>query len=155
MDLVIRPYGAADASATLNVFRSAIRVTAANDYSADQIDAWASRDINPETWNAARAARTTMVALVDGNVAGFTDIDAAGHIHMLFVDPRHGRRGVATALLDWTRREAERCGARSLTTSASITARPFFESHSFVVTEMQHPVVRGVALRNYAMKRPL
>ena len=35
----------------------------------------------------------------------------------------------------------------------SITARRFFEKMGFVVVEERHPVVRGVELTNYAMRR--
>lgn len=43
----------------------------------------------------------------------------------------------------------------SLTTNASITARPFFERFGFVVLAEQHPVTRGVRLTNYRMEKRL
>lgn len=155
MDVSIRPYGETDAGVTLSVFRSAIRVTAAADYSQEQIEAWASGDVDLADWHAMRAARNTVVALVDGAVVGFTDVDESGYIDMLFVDPSHGGCGVATALMDWILCDARCRGVSSLTTHASITARSFFEAHSFVVIEERHPVIRGVVLRNYSMSRAL
>lgn len=155
MDVAIRPYGETDAGVTLSVFRSAIRVTAAADYSQEQIAAWACGDVDLADWHAMRAACHTVVALVDGAVAGFTDVDESGYIDMLFVDPSHGRRGIATTLMKWILRDARCRGVSSLTTHASITARAFFEAHSFVVVEERHPVIRGVALRNYSMRRAL
>ncbi len=82
-------------------------------------------------------------------------MDREGYIDMLFVHPSHGRCGVATVLLNWVLEEAARSGAPSLTTHASITARPFFEANDFVVVEERHPITRGVILQNYAMHRPI
>ncbi|HEV7948623.1 MAG TPA: GNAT family N-acetyltransferase [Glaciihabitans sp.] len=151
----IRSYAAADAEATLDVFLSAIRATAAADYSPEQIGAWASDDITLDDWALRRANANTVVALVDGAIAGFADVDTTGYIDMMFVHPAFARRGVASALMVWAIETAKAHGATQLTTHASITARPFFEAHGFVVTEERHPTVRGVELTNFAMNRPL
>ena len=155
MSLTIRPHCPSDATDTLRVFLAAIRTTAAADYSLDQIHAWAAPDIDPSNWAAKRGKLNTWVAILDGAVVGFTDVDQSGYIHMLFVDPLHGRTGIATALLEWVFEQAKSSGAHGLTTNASITARPFFQSQGFVVVEELQPVLRGVVLRNYLMIRPI
>jgi putative acetyltransferase len=155
MTLRLRPYTAADAEATLAVFRRAVRTTAARDYSPAQVAAWAPDDLDVEAWGARRRARATVVAEDDGRVVGFTDVDATGYVDMMYVDPGAGRRGVATALLAWAVAEATSSGAESLRTHASITARPFFEAHGFRVDEVRHPVRNGVVFENFAMSRPL
>lgn len=151
----LRDYTDADAGATLDVFLRAIRVTAARDYSPEQVAAWAPDDVDPAGWGARRAAARTRVAVRDGVVVGFTDVDAAGYVDMLFVDPAAARTGVARALLDWAVRTARAGGATELTTHASVTARPFFAAHGFEVVAEQHPVRRGVTLTNYRMRRAL
>ncbi|WP_431838623.1 GNAT family N-acetyltransferase [Cellulomonas sp. Y8] len=153
--LLLRAHTPDDAAATLAVFRRAITVTAARDYTPEQVAAWASDDIDPDAWAARRAAARTRVAVRDGAVVGFTDVDAAGYVDMLFVDPGAARQGVARALLDWAVRTAAADGATELTTHASVTARPFFAAHGFEVVAEQHPVLRGVELTNYRMRRPL
>jgi len=151
----LRAYTPEDARATLDVFRRAVRVTAARDYTAEQLAAWAPDDLDPVAWATRRAAARTEVAVRDGAVVGFTDVDAAGYVDMLFVDPGAARQGVARVLLSWAVATAAAAGAVELTTHASLTARPFFEAHGFVVVAEQHPVRRGVALTNYRMRRPL
>ncbi|MBW0253180.1 GNAT family N-acetyltransferase [Cellulomonas sp. PS-H5] len=153
--LLLRDHTPDDAAATLAVFRRAITVTAARDYTPEQVAAWAPDDIDPDAWGARRAAARTRVAVRDGAVVGFTDVDAAGYVDMMFVDPGAARQGVARALLDWAVRTAAADGATELTTHASVTARPFFEAHGFEVVAEQHPVRRGVTLTNYRMRRPL
>lgn len=155
LHLHLRPYRDEDAAATLAVFRRAIRGLASRDYTAEQVEAWASPDIDPDVWAQRRRARRTQVAEVDGRVVGFTDVDADGYVDMLFVDPGVARRGVGSALLDWARATATELGADELTTHASLTARPVFEAHGFTVVAEQRPVLRGVALTNFRMRCPL
>ena len=151
----IRPYSPADSGPTLALFRSAIRTTAAADYSPEQVAAWASDDIDPAAWAARRSERNTVVADLDGRVVGFTDVDDTGYLDMMHVDPAVGRSGVGSALLAWAVEEATNAGADRLRTHASITARPFFEAHGFRVDEVRHPVRNGVVFENYAMSRAL
>lgn len=153
--MLIRPYGATDASSTLEVFLRAIHETARRDYTPDQIDAWARDDRDLRQWNEARESSRTQVAEIGGQVCGFVDVASDGHIDMLFVDPDHAREGVATALLDWAISTARRAGATRLTTHASITARRFFSARGFSTDEERHPEIRGVRMTNYLMSYPL
>jgi putative acetyltransferase len=154
--VTVRDYDPPDAPRTLDVFLDAVTITASGDYSPEQIASWAGpRDREIEAWDSARAECGTVVAILDGDIAGFSDVSADGYIHMLFVSPRFGRRGVASALLVEIERRARRLGAISLSTNASITARLFFEHHGFVLVAQQHPVIRGISLTNYRMLKPL
>ena len=116
---------------------------------------WAPEDIPLAEWASRRRAGGTIVAEVGGRVVGFTDLDGTGHVDMLYVDPSAARSGVATALLEHVVEAARRRGLRELTTDASITARPVFERHGFVVVAERHPVRRGVSFTNFRMRREL
>ena len=153
--MILRPYRASDAGGTLDVFLRAIRTTASRDYTPEQVGAWASDEIDVVAWGDRRLAARTQVAELDGVVVGFTDVDDEGYVDMLFVDPAVGRRGVATALLAWVVDTAQAAGASELTTHASLTARPFFERVGFEVVAERRPVLRGVAMTNFAMRRTL
>jgi putative acetyltransferase len=154
--VAVRAYAAGDGPATVAVFLDAVTITAAAHYSPEQIAAWSApeeRDL--DAWDRDRAARGTVVAVLDGHIAGFSDVTAEGYIHMLFVSPRFARRGVAGALLSEDERRARTFGASTLSTNASITARAFFERHGFTVVTEQHPVTRGVRMTNYRMLKRL
>ncbi|MFC4139013.1 MULTISPECIES: GNAT family N-acetyltransferase [unclassified Microbacterium] len=154
--VLIRDYRDADAAATLRVFIDAVTVTAAEDYSPEQIAAWA----RPEKrgladWSAAMHRLAGIVAVVDGQVAGFSDVNAAGYIDMMFVSPSFARRGLARALLTELETRARDAGATGLSSNVSITARPFFEHAGFVVEAEQHPVIDGIELTNFRMTKAL
>lgn len=77
----IRPYVERDAAATLAAFLAAVTGTASADYSAEQIAAWSApheRDL--EEWNRVRMNLETIVAVVDEDVVGFSDVSATGYI---------------------------------------------------------------------------
>jgi len=154
----VRPYRDQDQVATRQVFERAVRLTASRDYSDDQIEAWAPSGLGDGemiAWAEARTKARTIVAVERGEVIGFGDLVGSSLLDMLYVEPSAGRRGVATALFEEILRLAQACGAEVLDTEASITARPFFERHGFVVVRHQTPTVRGVAMTNFRMRRPL
>jgi putative acetyltransferase len=151
----LRAYTGADAEATLNVFFRAVHETALAHYSPEQVAVWAAEHVSIGAWAKSRGAAHTRLAIIDGHVAGFTDLAEDGHIDMLFVDPDFGRQGVATTLLAATMALARQRGTMALTTEASLTAKPLFERHGFVVTEERHSVHRGVEFTTFAMRRVL
>lgn len=152
----IRPYCLADAADTMAIFLAAVTETAAANYSPEQIQAWARPEARElPIWHAAMQARNSYVATVAGVPAGFSDVDHRGYIDMMFVAPRFLRLGVARSLLAHVEAHARAERLTELTSNVSITARPFFERHGFVVEAERYPVMAGVQLTNYAMKKNL
>ena len=104
-------------------------------------------------WDRAMQGRNSYVALLDKQIVGFSDVNSEGYIDMMFVSPRHSRRGVASALLTHLHVHARAHGIRGLAADASITARPFFERHGFTVVTKQHPTPAGVQMTNFRMTK--
>lgn len=147
-----------DAQPTLNVFIRAVTVTAAGRYTPEQVAAWSGEGDSTRTledWHRRRSERATIVATVDEDVAGFSDVDIEGFIDMLFVSPDYGRMGVATRLLDEIERKARRVGASQISVHASLVLRPLLERLGFEVESELQPVIRGVALTSFRMVKPL
>ena len=154
--LMIRAYEPSDAAATHALCLSSITTTAARDYTSVQIAAWVrALPLDLAEWNAALQGRGSFVATCDGQIIGFSDVSATGYIDMLFVDPGHTRRGVASALLLEAENRASSQGATALTIDASITARGLCERRGFTLVREQYPVRNGIALVNYSMQREL
>ncbi|MFD5214554.1 GNAT family N-acetyltransferase [Microbacterium sp. NPDC058345] len=155
-EVTIRDYRAADAPATLRVFLEAITITASADYSPEQISAWARPEQRRlDDWDRSMSARSGFVALVQGAVAGFSDVSGDGHVDMMFVSPAAGGRGVGRALMHEVEARARQAGAPRLWADVSITARGFFEHAGFTVQTEQHPVTGGVRMTNYRMVKTL
>ena len=149
---IVRAYRPEDRDAVINVIVRAIRESAIRDYSRAQINAWAAVDRN--AWSVADD-RLLWVAVVDGLVVGFTDLELSGHLDRMYVHPEHEGRGVASALLNRLEEAARYKGLARLFTEASITARPFFERRGFELLTAQVVEFRGEKFKNFQMEKHL
>lgn len=145
--MLIRCYRESDFPALCQIFLRAIRETASQHYSPSQIAAWAQ--VDEARWRQKMAESRMLVATVDARPVGF--ITAMGNdIDLLFVAPDYSRQGVASALLDALFAQIP---TGTLTVEASITARPCFERHGFVVVAEQKVQARGETFVNYRMEK--
>ncbi|MFT3860892.1 GNAT family N-acetyltransferase [Micropruina sp.] len=152
----VRDYTEADAAPTLKVFRDAVMITGSLRYTTEQIVAWAGpAEEDRPGWHARRASTATIVAVVDDQVVGFSDVDSKGYIDMLFVAPESGRRGVASRLVDEIEARARAAGLGALTVSASLLLRPLLERRGFVVEAQLAPEIGSVTLVSFAMRKTL
>jgi putative acetyltransferase len=129
--VALRPYVPADAKRCAEIFRLSIEELAAEDYDADQREAWASRADDEGAFAARLAGALTLLAVIDGSIAGFASLKGGDEIDMLFVDPERARQGVGRGLVDALTKLAQARGAKRLTTEASDAAKPLFDRLGF------------------------
>ena len=155
MMLTIREFCPSDAEPLWGVFYSAVHQTAAADYTPQQLEAWAPASRDPAKWARRVGAMRPFVAEVDGQVAGYADLQPAGLIDHFFVAAWAGRKGVGSALMLHVHGRAAGLGLRELFADVSLTARPFFQKFGFAVQEAHMADVRGVPLANFRMAKAL
>jgi len=153
--LAIRRYRAGDERPLWAVFHAAVHVTAAADYTAEQLDAWAPRDFDTAAWDARIERIRPWVAEFDGTPVGYADVQPDGYIDHFFVAPWVARRGVGARLMDRIHRSAGDAGTRRLCADVSLGARAFFERFGFEVEASRDVRVRGAVLRNFRMSKGL
>jgi putative acetyltransferase len=95
----VREYRAGDVAAIVALFRDTVRLVNSRDYSPEQVEAWAPDDIDVGVWAHRLARAFSVVAEIDGRVAGFADVEDVGHLDCLYVHAGHQRCGVGRALL--------------------------------------------------------
>jgi putative acetyltransferase len=130
--VALRPYLAADVKRCAEIFRLSIEELAAEDYDNEQREAWTSRADDEAAFGARLEAALTLLAVIDGAIAGFASLKGAEEIDMLFVDPEFARQGVGRALVEALTKLAQARGAKRLTTEASDVAKPLFERQGFI-----------------------
>lgn len=153
MGFRLRRFRAGDAPALLHLFRDTIRRVNCRDYGPEQIAAWAHDDIDVNRWESILPERCTIVAEQGEQVIGFADMERDGHLDHFFVHADYQRNKVGSTIMNAVLEEADRGGIRRVFSEVSITARPFFEHHGFVVTEERTFLHRGVLFRNFRMER--
>ena len=97
----------------------------------------------------------TLIAMIDGAIAGFASLKGADEIDMLFVDPEFARQGVGRTLVDALTRLAQARGAKRLTTEASDVAKPLFERQGFAAQKRNLVRVGDEWLANTTMTKTL
>ena len=153
--VALRPYVAADLKRCAEIFRASIEELAAEDYSADQREAWLSTADDEDAFGDRLAGELTLIAAIDGAIAGFGSLKGAEEIDMLFVDPEFARRGAGGAIVDALTKLAQARGAKRLTTEASEVARPLFERQGFTAQKRNLVRVGDEWLANTTMTKAL
>ena len=151
--VALRPYLPADAKRCAEIFRLSIEELAADDYDEEQREAWAARAEDEAAFGARLAEALTLLAVIDGAIAGFASLKGGEEIDMLFVDPEFARQGVGRALVDALSKLAEARGAKRLTAEASDAAKPLFERHGFTAQKRNLVHVGDQWLANTTMTK--
>jgi len=153
--VALRPYLPVDARRCAEIFRSSIEELAGEDYDEEQREAWASRADDEQAFGARLAEALTLLAVIDGGIAGFASLKGGEQIDMLFVDPEFARHGVGQTLVDALTRLAQTRGAKRLSVDASDTARRLFDRQGFTAQKRNLVRIGDQWLANTTMTKTL
>ena len=95
--MLLRAYEPADCPALLRLFYDTVHAVCAADYTAEQLDAWATGREDAAAWDRSLRAHRTLVAVLSGEIAGFAACTQE-ELAWLYVDPAHFRKGVGRVL---------------------------------------------------------
>jgi len=151
----VRRYAPGEEILLLEIFRSAVHLIASHDYTTEQVEAWAPPDIDIALWQTRISGLNPFVAVLDGDLVGYADIQSSGYIDHFYVSGHHTRRGVGSLLMKRILEESASLGLSVLTSDVSRTAQPFFAKFGFSIVERRFPQVRGVVMPNALMSRNL
>ena len=139
--MIIRKYKQSDCKELAELFYNTVHTVNAKDYTTEQLNVWATGQVDIEKWNSSLQEHYSIVAVENDVIVGYLD--------RLFVHKDNQRKGIATAICN----QLEQFVEGNITTHASITARPFFEKRGYKVVMEQQAERRGVFLTNYVMIR--
>jgi putative acetyltransferase len=151
----IRRYNRGEESAVWNVYFAATHESIARDYHADLIERWAPHDQDMSRWADRLAQKNPFVAVVDEEIVGMAEIEGGGFIDYFYVHPRWQKRGIGKALLATVESEATKRGVEVISADVSITAKSFFLSRGFCITEAKSNVILGHPAPNFRMQKRL
>lgn len=152
--MVLRRYRTSDCGSMAELFYETVHSVNAADYTKEQLDAWATGNVDLTAWDKSFLEHFTIVAEETGDdgkrIVGFGDIDSTGYLDRLYVRKDRQRRGIASAICGELENAAD---AAKITTHASITARPFFQKRGYRVVREQQVERGGILLTNYVMEK--
>lgn len=148
--MVIRKYKSSDCEQLVELFYQTVHNVNAKDYTKKQLDVWATGCVDLGKWDKSFSEHYTVVAVENGVIAGFGDIDEAGYLDRLYVHKDYQNQGIGTAICDELEQNVR---ADKITTHASITAKPFFEYRGYKVVREQQVIRGGIPLTNFVMEK--
>ena len=143
----IRKYQQSDCREWTELFYNTVHTVNVKDYTKEQLDVWATGEVDLEKWNQSLQEHYSIVAVENNVIVGFGDIDKTGYLDRLFVHANYQGRGIATAICN----QLELAVEGNIITHASVTARPFFEKRGYQVVKEQQAKRQGTYLTNYVM----
>ena len=110
----LRIYRPGDLEEIYQLFYDTVHFVNRADYSPEQLDAWAPRQMDRSRWEQSLAEHETWVAWEEGRIVGFGDLAQNGYLDRLYVRKDSVRKGVAPALLHRLEAAAVRQGCRRI-----------------------------------------
>ena len=92
----IRMYRPSDCKILTGLFYNTVHTVNARDYTEEQLNVWATGEVDLEKWNQSLQEHFSVVAVDNGTVVGFGDIDHTGYLDRLFVHADYQGKGVGT-----------------------------------------------------------
>ena len=83
--MIIRKYQASDCKELTDLFYNTVHIVNAKDYTKEQLNVWATKQVDLEKWNKSLQEHFSVVALDNETIVGFGDIDKTGYLDRLFV----------------------------------------------------------------------
>ncbi|MEP1449232.1 MAG: GNAT family N-acetyltransferase [Paraglaciecola sp.] len=164
----IRAYHLGEEHQIWQLFYQTVHGINAQDYSQNQLDAWAPNSFDQHLWQKKLTTLGTFVCVnsrrIQGDnddkkannvILGYSDLQKDGYIDHFFCHQQHQGLGVGTALMTYIHNLAQKRGITQLSADVSITAKGFFEKHDFNIVKSQNVLIRGQILENFKMVKPL
>lgn len=150
-----RLYMPTDLNDVLKLFYDSVHNVCVDDYTPEQLDAWAPKEADLYRWEASLNKNHTLVVEMNNHIVGFGNVGETGYLDRLFVDQYYLHKGVASLIVEQLEKYAKAKGIVFMNTAASITAKPFFEAKGYAVIDEQSVERRGVRMRRYLMEKKL
>lgn len=147
--MVLREYQSSDCEELAWLFYNTVHKVNAKDYTEEQLNAWATGNVNLKKWDCSFKEHYSLIAVDDEKIIGFGDMDKTGYLDRLYVHFEYQGKGVATAICN----QLERFVPGNIVTHASITARPFFEKRGYRMVREQQVERQGIFLTNFVMEK--
>lgn len=146
----IREYKSSDCDKIADLFYNTVHFINAKDYTQEQLNVWATGNVDIYKWDKSFLNNYTLVAEENNMIIGFGDINNEGYLDRLYVHKDYQNMGIATALCDILEKHYP---VEHIITHSSITAKPFFEKRGYKVIKKQFVERNGIRLTNYIMKK--
>ena len=150
-----RSISESDYSVLKDVYVDAIESISSNDYSYQQIQAWASKGYLPALLDKYLTEGKGWVSLEQGEIVAFAIRYPSNRLALLYCRGIAKKRGHATGLLKTIEEEASREGEKHLVTEASFLSQPLLLKMGWSIVSQEKILIGGLDFKRYRMKKLL
>lgn len=150
--MILRQYKSSDCQTLVQLFYDTVHTINTKDYTPEQLNVWATGNVNLKEWDLSLSKHFTIVAVINDTIVGFGDIDSTGYLDRLFVHKDFQNQGIATSICN---KLEQAYPVHNIITHASITAKPFFTNRGYKTIKEQQVIRANVTLTNYIMEKSL
>ena len=79
----LREYIPSDCAQLAELFHQTVHSVNAKDYTQEQLDAWATGEVDFQAWDESFRTHRTIVATENGAIVGFGDMDGSGYLESI------------------------------------------------------------------------
>jgi putative acetyltransferase len=151
--IIIRNYKVVDAPEAWELKFHTIRKININDYSLEQVTAWAPDNFDMVVWQKRVDDMNPFIVELDGKIVGFADLQPDGYIDHFFCHADYQGIGVGRLLMEHLFAKGRSEGIKRYYSQVSKTARPFYEHFGFSVVKEQQVDINGQLLTNFGMEK--
>ncbi len=148
--MILRSYKPSDCTILAKIFYDTVHEVNAADYSEQQLNSWATGEVDLEQWNESFLNSCTVVAERDGIIVGFGNMTDDGYFDKLFIHKDYQRQGIASSICDIIEKY-RRTG--KIYSYVSINAKPFFTNRGYCEIKENCAERNGTYLINYLMEK--
>ncbi|WP_235937533.1 GNAT family N-acetyltransferase [Marinobacter caseinilyticus] len=149
--LSIRKYQPGEESALRQLFFDTVRRVNRKHYTQAQVSAWAPESYDPADWCERIRACDPFVAVRDGEIVGFANLQSDGYIDVFYCHANYQGQGIGRALMETLLKTARERGLEHCHSHVSHTALPFFEHFGFQSAGVRSFTINGCVLSNHVM----
>lgn len=124
-------------------------------YTKDQCLRWAPSDKDPKEWETHLESTNPFVALENGQIVGFAELEKNGHINKFYCHYEWQGQGIGTALMVAIENESKTLGLKRIFSECSVNAINFFRAKGFVILEERVNTVCGAPAKQFLVERNL
>ena len=151
----MRLYQRKDLNQVIDLFYHAVHEVQCNDYTEEERDAIAPKNVDRYHWEASLEKNHTLIVEDEGKIIAFGNIGTTGYLDRLYIDKKYLHQGIGAKLLERLEQYAKKQGNSIIYVTSSITSKPFFEKHGYEEIEEQINVRRGVRILRYLMEKKI
>lgn len=151
----VRKFNVSDIHLLISLFRDTVHEICKDDYTNEQLNAWAPSDISEEKWTKRFLNSYTLVVEESGEILGFANLEDNGNVDMFYVSKSSQGQGVGKIPMTEIESYAKTKSLDKLTSDVSISAKEFFLKMGFVLDKNYIKTVNEIEFRNNLMSKKL